>query len=104
MKKLMIAAAVLAAITVAPAFAQSKSEPLDPHTLPQGPDHQMGPALTPAMGAKNVPLDPHTLPQGPDHQMGPALTPAMGGKNTPVDPHTFPHGPDHVMTPTPPAK
>ncbi|TAN47561.1 MAG: hypothetical protein EPN26_13730 [Rhodospirillales bacterium] len=102
MKKLMIVAAVLAAIAVAPAFAQTKSAPLDPHTLPQGPDHQMGPALKPAMGGKNVPVDTHALPN-PEHQMGPATTPAMGGKNIPVDTHALPN-PEHIMPPSSSAK
>ncbi len=105
MKKLMIAAAVLAALAVAPAFAQTKSAPLDPHTLPSGGDHQMSNDTKPAMGGKNIPLDPHALPSGGDHQMNNDTKPAMGAKNVPVDPHTqIMTGPEHQMPATPPAK
>ncbi|KIL99080.1 MAG: hypothetical protein HY055_08280 [Magnetospirillum sp.] len=105
MKKLMIAAAVLAAIAVAPAFAQTKSEPLDPHTFPSGGDHQMNNDTKPAYGAKNIPVDTHSqIMTGPEHQMGPQTKPAHDAKNVPLDPHTLPSGGDHQMPVTPPAK
>ena len=78
MKKLMIAAAVVAAMMAAPAFAQTKSVPVDTHSQTSGgPEHDMGGKTTPAQGAKqNAPADTHSqMSGGAEHQM-PATPPA----------------------------